>query len=199
MTAKVTSSAPVSRGCRLGLRAATGPGPDTASADRRFLHTVWSRGCLCRSSHNDHGHPRLNAAGTPWHKSSGSRAWGTCRPGLGAGREGRSAVAAGRAAWGWHGAVSDIFRPARLACHRLDRRGGIAFRGGADRGDLVARLLPDRCGRAFGRFVYGVDLRPRPLRYAGRLAISQVKDPPRLPERVRVPESPRLLWVSGLL
>lgn len=138
-----------------------------------------------------------DAAGTPWHKSSSSRAWGTCRPG--AGPEGRSAVAAGRAAWGWHGAVSDIFRhPARLACHRLDRRGGISFCGGADRGDLVARLLPDRCSRAFGRFVYGVDLRPRPLRYAGRLAVSQVKDSPRLPERVRVPESPRLLWVSAL-
>jgi hypothetical protein len=134
-----------------------------------------------------------------WHKSSSSRAWGTCRPGLEAGPEGRSAVAAGRAAWGWHGAVSDIFRPARLACHGHDRRGGIAFRGGADRGDLVARLLPDRCSRAFGRLVYGVDLRPRPLRYGGRLAVSQVKDPPRLPERVRVPESPGLLWVSGLL
>ena len=139
-----------------------------------------------------------DAAGTPGHTSSGSRAGGTCCPEAGPG--GRSAVTAGRAAWGWHGAVRDIFRrPAGLACHRLDRRGGIAFRGGADRGDLVTRLLPDRCSRAFGRLVYGVDLRPRPLRDAGRLAVSQVQDPPRLPQRVCVPESPRLLWVSALL
>jgi hypothetical protein len=46
--------------------------------------------------------------------------------------------------------------------------------------------------------VYGVDPRPRPLRHARLLAVSQVKDPPRLPERVRVPESPGLSWVSIL-
>ena len=76
------------------------------------------------------------------------------------------------------------------------RRGSRVF---VSTGKLKMALARDRMRRAFGRFVYGVDLRPRPLRYAGRLAISQVKDPPRLPERVRVPESPRLLWVSGLL
>ena len=102
--------------------------------------------------------------------------------------------------WWWHGAVSDIFcRPPGLAWHGQDPRGGIPFRGGTDRGDLVARLLPDRRGLAFGRFVYGVDSRPGPLRYAGRLAVSQIKDSPRLPERIRVPESPGLSWVSGLM
>ena len=89
-------------------------------------------------------------------------------------------------------------RPARLARHRHDRCGGIPFRGGTDRGNLVARLLPDRCGLAFGRFMYSVDPRPRRLCYGGLLAVSQVKDPPRPPERVGVPESPGPGWVSGL-
>jgi hypothetical protein len=132
-------------------------------------------------------------------ESYGSRAGGTGCPGVGAGAEQRPAVAAGRAAWGWHGAVRGIVRrPARLAGHRLDRRGGVAFGGGADRGDLVARLLPDLGSRAFSRFVDGVDLGPRPVPDAGRLAVSQVKDPPRLPQRVGVPEPPGLLRVPGL-
>ena len=100
---------------------------------------------------------------------------------------------------GWHGAVSDVVRPARLARHGHDGSGGIPFRGGADRGDLVARLLPDGCGLTFGRFVNGVDPRPRPLRDAGGLAVSQVKDPPRLPERVGVPELPGLSWIRVIV
>ena len=41
------------------------PHRSLASAGRRFSHAVWSRGCLCRSPHNDHGRSGLIAAGTP--------------------------------------------------------------------------------------------------------------------------------------
>jgi hypothetical protein len=79
-----------------------------------------------------------------------------------------------------------------------DRR-SLPFGSGAYRGNLTARLLPHRCDLAFGGLVYRVDPRPHLLRNAGRLAVGQVENPPRPPERVRVPESSGLARIGRIV